>query len=99
MSYNQWQKALTPDIPALESDPVGPTVNSTSLSEAYHEDYKIYEEKFGDIYTIYSNISNNTIVNHYVMFDIPSGVMARMTKDGIIILNALEFFMGRPLAL
>ncbi len=80
--YNQWQKALTPDIPALESDPVGPMVNSTSLSEAYHEDYKIYEEKFGDIYTIYSNISNNTIVNHYVMFDIPSGVMARMTKDG-----------------
>lgn len=80
--YNQWQKALTPDIAALESDPVGPTVNSTSLSETYHEDYKVYEEKFGDVYTIYSNISNNTIVNHYVMFDIPSGVMARMTKDG-----------------
>lgn len=81
--YNQWAKALAPDIAALESDPIGPTVNSISLSETYHEDYKVYAESFGDIYTIYSNISNGTIVNHYVMFDIPSGVMARMTRDGV----------------
>ena len=81
--YNKINQALTPDIAALESDPVGPTVNSISLSETYHEDYKIYEEKFGDIYTIYSNISNGTIVNHYVMFDFPRGVMARMTRDGV----------------
>lgn len=81
--YNQWTKALTPDIAALESDPIGPTVNTVSLSESYHEDYKVYAEEFGDSYTIYSNISNGTIVNHYVMFDIPSGVMARMTRDGV----------------
>ncbi len=70
------------EIGPLESDPIGPQVNTVSLSESFHENYKVYEERMDDIYAIYTNISSGTITNKPVIFDVPSGVVVRMTKDG-----------------
>ena len=81
-TIDQWTNALTPDIAALESDPVGPVVNTVSLSESYHDNYKIYEERFSDLYAIYTNIANGSISNRPAIFDVPGGVSVRMTRDG-----------------
>ncbi len=81
-TIDQWTSALTPDIAALESDPVGPIVNTVSLSESYHDNYKIYEERFSDLYAIYTNIANGSISNRPAIFDVPGGVSVRMTRDG-----------------
>ena len=81
-TVNQWTQALTPDIAALESDPVGPVVQTTGLSESYHENYKIYEERFNDLYAIYTNIPSGSISNRPAIFDVPNGVSVRMMKDG-----------------
>ncbi|MCR5674361.1 MAG: hypothetical protein K6G16_01500 [Lachnospiraceae bacterium] len=81
-TIDQWTQALTPDIAALESDPVGPIVNTVSLAESYHENYQIYEERFSDLYAIYTNIPNGSISNRPVIFDVPNGVSVRMSRDG-----------------
>ena len=81
-TIDQMKAALVPDIPALESDPVGPIVNTVSLSESYHENYQIYEERFSDLYAIYTNIANGSISNRPAIFDVPNGVSVRMTRDG-----------------
>jgi len=70
------------DIEPLESDPIGPVINAVSLSETYHQEYEVYEERMDDVYAIYTNISNGSITNKSVMFDVPSGVMVRLTRDG-----------------
>ncbi len=70
------------DIAPLESNPIGPSVNAVSLSESYHENYQVYEERLDDIYAIYTNIAAGTITNRPVIFDVPTGVIVRMTRDG-----------------
>ncbi len=70
------------EIGPLESDPIGPQVNTVSLSESYHENYQVYEERMDDIYAIYTNIQGGTITNKPVIFDVPSGVVVRMTRNG-----------------
>ncbi|WP_026495107.1 hypothetical protein [Butyrivibrio sp. WCD3002] len=81
-SASNTQKTFVKDIGPLESDPIGPRVNTVSLSETYHENYKVYEERLDDVYAIYTNIPAGTITNKPVIFDIPSGVVLRLTKDG-----------------
>ena len=76
------QVTISPDIPAMDSDPIGPTIKTVSLGEYYHENYKLYEERFGDFYAIYSNIANGSISNQAAMFDVPAGVSVRMTRNG-----------------
>ena len=52
--------SLTTDqlMKRMETEVIGPTVQDASLSELYHEDYKVYEERLGDDYTIYANVKN-----------------------------------------
>lgn len=50
----------------METEPVGPTVNDVSLEEIYHEDYKVYEERLSDTYTIYANVKNGEIGRAHV---------------------------------
>ncbi len=76
------QATIAPDIAAMDSDPIGPTIKTVSLGEYYHENYKLYEERFGDFYAIYSNIANGSISNQAAMFDVPAGVSVRMTRNG-----------------
>ncbi len=76
------QQTIAPDIPAMDSDPIGPTIKTVSLGEYYHENYKLYEERFGDFYAIYSNVANGSITNQPAMFDVPAGVSVRMTRNG-----------------
>ena len=76
------QVTIAPDIPAMDSDPIGPTIKTVSLGEYYHENYKLYEERFGDFYAIYSNVANGSITNQPAMFDVPAGVSVRMTRNG-----------------
>ncbi|MCR4902421.1 MAG: hypothetical protein K6A23_06155 [Butyrivibrio sp.] len=70
------------EVGPLESNPIGPQVNTVSLSESYHENYKVYEERFDEVYAIYTNIQSGTITNKPVVFDVPNGVVVRMTRDG-----------------
>lgn len=70
------------DIAPLESNPIGPSVNAVSLQESYHENYQVYEERFDEVYAIYTNIAAGTITNRPVIFDVPTGVIVRMTRDG-----------------
>ena len=69
----------------IETEPVGPKVQDTSLSESYHEDYMVYEEELGGVYTIYSNIGNGTVTNRPVVIDVPRGVGVSMKKDGVAV--------------
>ena len=87
------QITVSPDIAALDSDPVGPTIKTVALSEYYHENYKLYEERFGDFYAIYTNVANGSITNVPAMFDVPSGVSVRMTRDGkeVTFVNKQQF--------
>ena len=66
----------------METEPVGPTVNDVSLEEIYHEDYKVYEERLSDTYTIYANVKNGAITNRPVVIDVPRGVGASLKRDG-----------------
>ena len=66
----------------METQPIGPTVEEASLDELYHEDYKVYEEKLGDTYTIYTNVKNGGVTNRPVVIDVPKGVGVSMKKDG-----------------
>lgn len=66
----------------IETEPIGPKVQDTSLGESYHEDYKVYEEELGGVYTIYTNIRNGGVTNRPVVIDVPRGVGVSMKKDG-----------------
>ena len=66
----------------METTPIGPTVEDTELDELYHADYKVYEERLGDVYTIYANVKNGGVTNRPVVIDVPKGVGATMKKDG-----------------
>lgn len=61
----------------------GPGVNKVSLSERYHEDYKIYEESIADMFFLYSNVSNGGMTDEAVSIDIPANVLYTMEKDGV----------------
>ena len=90
----------------METEPIGPKVEDTSLSESYRDDYKIYEEALGGVYTIYANITNGGVTNRPVVIDVPRGVGTSMKKDGVAIpfvtkqkiteegAYVLEFFVG-----
>ncbi|MBE5860753.1 MAG: hypothetical protein E7301_11620 [Butyrivibrio sp.] len=82
VSVSQGAQTFVQDIGPLESDPIGPHIEAIKLSESYHENYQVYEERMDDIYAIYTNIPNGTITNKPVIFDVPSGVVVRLTKDG-----------------
>ena len=66
----------------LDSSPIGPTVADISLSELFHENYGVYEERISDAYSVYTNVSNGSITDRPVIFDVPSGVTVSMTRDG-----------------
>lgn len=76
--------SLTTDqlMKRMETEVIGPTVQDASLSELYHEDYKVYEERLGDGYTIYANVKNGGVTNRPVVIDVPRGVGVSMKKDG-----------------
>ena len=61
----------------------GPGVTKVSLSERYHEDYKIYEESIEDLFFIYTNVANGGITDEAVSIDIPSNILYTMEKDGM----------------
>ena len=66
----------------LDSSPIGPTVEDISLSELFHENYGVYEERITDAYSVYTNVSNGSITDRPVIFDVPAGVTVSMTRDG-----------------
>ena len=66
----------------METEKTGPTVTEATLEEIYHEDYKVYEEKLGGSYTIFSNVKNGGVTKRPVLIDVPSGVGTSMKKDG-----------------
>ena len=66
----------------METEPIGPKVQDTSLSESYHEDYKVYEERLGENILIYANVQNGTVTNRPVVIDVPRGVGTSMKRDG-----------------
>ena len=67
----------------METEEVGPSVQEVSLSELYHENYKVYEERLTEAYVIYANVPNGGIINRPVLLDIPSGVGFSLNRDGI----------------
>ena len=66
----------------METEPIGPSVEESSLDELFHEDYKVYEERLGDTYTIYTNVKNGGVTNRPVVIDVPKGVGASLKRDG-----------------
>ena len=66
----------------METTPIGPSVEESSLDELYHEDYKVYEERLGESYTIYTNVKNGGVTNRPVVIDVPAGVGTSLKKDG-----------------
>lgn len=66
----------------METEPIGPKVQDTSLSESYHDDYKVYEERLGEVYTIYTNVKNSGVTNKPVVIDVPRGVGTSLKQDG-----------------
>ncbi len=71
----------------------GPGVTKVSLSERYHEDYKIYEESIEDLFFIYTNVANGGITDEAVSIDIPSNILYTMEKDGM----EMEYLSGQKL--
>ena len=72
-----------PDQPVImDTTPIGPTVNDAGMTELYHETYGVYEERLTEGYSIYTNVSNGSITDRPVIFDVPSGVSVSMTRDG-----------------
>lgn len=66
----------------MDTAPIGPTVADAAMSELYHENYGVYEERLTEGYSIYTNVSNGSITDRPVIFDVPSGVTVSMTRDG-----------------
>lgn len=60
----------------------GPTVAQVTLTEQYHDDYKVYEESINDQFFFYTNVSNGGITNKNVTLDMPQNVFCTVEKDG-----------------
>ncbi|MCR5675652.1 MAG: hypothetical protein K6G16_08090 [Lachnospiraceae bacterium] len=71
----------------MDTYPIGPTVADISMSELFHENYGVYEERITDGYSVYTNVSNGSITDRPVIFDVPNGVTVSMTRDG----NRVDF--------
>ena len=81
---NSSEEEITTDelMKRMETVPIGPTVTTAALEETYHADYKVYEEKLGSSYTIFSNVKNGGVTKRPVVIDVPTGVGTSMKKDG-----------------
>ena len=66
----------------MDTAPIGPTVSDAGMTEMYHENYGVYEERLTEGYSIYTNVSNGSITDRPVIFDVPAGVTVSMTRDG-----------------
>ncbi len=80
VSGNSQSKTEQPVL--MDTTPIGPTVQDASMSELYHENYGVYEERLTEGYSIYTNVSNGSITDRPVIFDVPAGVTVSMTRDG-----------------
>ncbi len=72
----------------------GPTVDQVTISEQYHEDYKIYEESIGGLFFFYSTVANGGITHETVELDIPDNLTYTMQKDG----SAWEWHRGQSIS-
>lgn len=61
----------------------GPDVAKVTLSEQYHEEYKIYEEAIANAFFLYTNVANGGMTDEPVSIDIPVNVLYTMEKDGV----------------
>ncbi|MCR4764449.1 MAG: hypothetical protein K5696_13060 [Lachnospiraceae bacterium] len=73
---------IEPQNVLMDTYPIGPTVADVSMSELFHENYGVYEERISDGYSVYTNVSNGSITDRPVIFDVPAGVIVSMTRDG-----------------
>ena len=74
--------SVNDDFSSRETSVKGPSVADISLSEQYHENYRVYEESLNDDISFFTNVQNGTMTNKAVIFDIPEGVAAVLKKDG-----------------
>lgn len=66
-----------------EKESGGPEVHEVTMSETYHEDFKLYEESINSLYFLYSNVSNGGITEEPVYVEIPAGLAYTVEKDGV----------------
>ena len=66
----------------LESEVKGPQISDGSLSETFHENYRVYEERLNDDVSIFTNVANGSVVNYPVVMEFPTVVGARMKRNG-----------------
>ena len=58
-------------------------IQTTALTETYHEDFEVYSESLGGYFFFYSNIGNNGITDQPVYVDLPQNVTFTVQKDGV----------------
>lgn len=58
-------------------------VQTSALTETYHEDFEVYSESLGGYFFFYSNIGNNGITDQPVYVDLPQNVAFTVQKDGV----------------
>lgn len=58
------------------------TYQGDSLTETYHEEYNLYEERFSNGSVFYTNIAEGSIVGGNVYIDIPSDIGVKLYRDG-----------------
>ena len=66
----------------IESAMIGPKVEEVDLSELFHENYRVYEERLNDDVMILTTVANGTVINRPVMLDVPKGVYTVLKRDG-----------------
>ena len=59
-----------------------PAVTQVTLTEQYHDEYKIYEESINGLFFFYTNVSNGGITDQNVTLDMPQNVFCSVEKDG-----------------
>lgn len=72
----------------------GPQVIQASLTERYHEEYKIYEESIEGLFFFYTSVANGGITDQAVTLDIPQNIRCTVEKDG----GAFDYIPGQAIS-
>ncbi len=68
---------------AEEELPAELAVEQMTLSERYHDEYKVYEESLGGLFFFFSSVANGGITHEAVTLDIPANLTYTVQKDGL----------------